>query len=304
MSSLGGIGGTALRLMRGRGFDCLALGVADFAEGRHEGFEVSGGRLSEAPRLWFDLASLSKPLYLGAARLRFPELFDGDMDLLLEHRGGFPPWGLLSDGDYRELLLSRPVRESETRYSDLSAIRLMLEIEKKSGRPLKEMVSDLWDEELRDWRDLPGDAVCPPTGFRGGRPVRGEVQDLNALNISAATPHAGLFATVGGLCRTLLAMDRELSLLERVGGEVARRGVGGGFVWGWDRPQGEATLAGAGHGPLAFGHLGFTGTMMWVDPDRRRGFALLANATRSHWHDRGGLNEMRRKLGRTVWALS
>ncbi len=302
---LDGLKQDCLDFIQEQNFDCLSLGVIDFDHASFECFEIASGEIVlEAPYLWFDLASLSKPLNLSASYLKFPELFDEEMLLLLEHRGGLKAWGLLSNDSYREQLLSYPIKESRTLYSDFSALRLMLEIEKKLGKGLKEIASYFWDRELRYWRDLPDVTVSPSTGWRNGW-ISGDVHDPNAFNIQGYTSHAGLFSTIGGLCRSLINLDKEASFVERVKKEIHQRSQEKKlerFVWGWDRAEGEETLAGQGCSEFTFGHLGFTGTMIWIDPAKRRGYALLTNATMLYCHERDELNKFRRRLGKKIWV--
>jgi CubicO group peptidase (beta-lactamase class C family) len=107
--------------------------------------------------------------------------------------------------------------------------------------------------------------------------LRGEVHDANAARLGGAAGHAGLFGTaeeVARLAREILE-PRSLRL-----GEPARRrlldpSAGGrtvGFV--------TAATSSAARGilpPVAPGHTGFTGTSLWLDPDRGRLFVLLTN---------------------------
>jgi CubicO group peptidase (beta-lactamase class C family) len=77
------------------------------------------------------------------------------------------------------------------------------------------------------------------------------------------------------------------------------------FAYGWDRVENPGnTLAGAGCGPSTFGHLGFTGTSIWIDPEKGLGHVILSNATKYHWYDKVGLNDIRRAIGEKVWSGS
>ena len=288
-----------------KSFDCLALGIVDFKTNSFRSFEINSSQtsLGDSP-LWFDLASLSKPLNLGSLYLKNPNFFDEKMIWLLEHCAGLKAWALLSPKNYSQQLLSYPLKKSKTLYSDLSALRLMLEIEKKSGQKLEKMAPFFWDSQLNYWRHLSGQESFPITGWRRG-PLQGEVHDPNAFNLQSYTAHAGLFATISGLCRSLLNLSQKTSFVEKIGQEISRRikeGDHGRFVWGWDRAQGEQTLAGRGAGELCFGHLGFTGTMFWIHPQKKRAYILLSNLTKLYWyHEREALNKLRRKLGEQIW---
>ncbi len=273
--------------------DHLAVGVVDFARGDFEAWE-------SRPATWFDLASVSKVLVNAAVFHLHGSDFTPEMRLLLEHRAGLYAWGLLPRQGWREQLLAYEVKESPTFYSDFSALRVMLEYEKRTGRKMKADASAIWDEQVRFWRDLPGDAHCPKTGEREGRDIIGEVHDPNAWNLKTFCSHAGLFGTVHGVCRTLLNLEKKTGFIAQVSGEIAR--TPHRFVFGWDRVENpEQTLAGKGCSAKTIGHLGFTGTSVWIDAEKRRGHVILSNATRDGWYLKEGLNEIRRAVGEIVW---
>jgi CubicO group peptidase (beta-lactamase class C family) len=74
------------------------------------------------------------------------------------------------------------------------------------------------------------------------------------------------------------------------------------FVNGWDRAQDlENTLAGTGCSEHTFGHLGFTGTSIWIDPVKKLGHVILSNATKLYWYDKQDLNNFRRLIGQRIW---
>ena len=285
--------------MKGQRFDSLAYALLDFERQKFESFNIGDHSHSN---VYFDLASLTKPLTLAALYHRKADLFSSQDHLLLNHRGGLPAWGNLPCHGWREELLGQKVVSSETLYSDYSALRLMLELEQKSGKSLREMCDFYWDGELCHWRDLPPTATCPATGYRGGKAIVGEVNDPNAWNLGIFCSHAGLFATVEGLARSLLALDRETGFVEQMkkafdGFEPAER-----FLHGWDTAQGPKSLAGQGCGKKTFGHLGFTGTSLWIDSEKGRGQILLTNGCHPWRYAREGLNVLRRELGTAGWA--
>ena len=149
----------------------------------------------------------------------------------------------------------------------------------------------------RGWRarDPAFDAGVAPTEvvpFRGGV-VRGAVHDENAWAIAgdAACGHAGLF----GAADDVLALG--VALVEILAGERAtfleatalRAAIapwpGGSHVLGFDTRSGETPSSGRRFGPHTFGHLGFTGTSLWIDPDAQLVGVLLTNRvhpTRDH----------------------
>jgi CubicO group peptidase (beta-lactamase class C family) len=110
----------------------------------------------------------------------------------------------------------------------------------------------------------------------------GEVNDENAAAMGGIAGHAGLFARALDVCRLGTAW---LSNLEGRAGplpvELAREATKpvepGTHALGWDTTKPEGSSAGTLMGPRTFGHLGFTGCSLWIDPDARVAIALLTN---------------------------
>src|SRR5207237_57843 len=140
------------------------------------------------------------------------------------------------------------------------------------------------------------------TAFRH-RLLRGEVHDENAGRLGGVSGHAGLFSSAGDLAvfaRWLLrqrtpevAGSRRTSPgglppassgdLRRLSASVVqeftrRQNIppGSSRALGWDTPS-ENSSAGTKMGPNAFGHTGFTGTSIWMDPDHDLFIILLTN---------------------------
>jgi CubicO group peptidase (beta-lactamase class C family) len=283
--------------------DALALGVIDFKKNSFAALEANTFegdiKFKAEPTLYFDLASLTKPLTNSLTYFLKPEAFDKESLLCLNHRAGLPSWGLLPRQGWRQQILDYPIKESETLYSDFSALRVMLELEKK-GLAQKELCQTIWDPETLFWTDLPQWYPTPQYGLKHGLPNYREVHDPNAWVIGTFCTHAGLFSTVDGLCRTLLSYQNKTDFISQVKGDLLKHQ--NRFAYGWDRvidPQN--TLAGSGCGKNTFGHLGFTGTSIWIDPDKMLGHVILTNAVKRHWYDKEVLNEMRKVLGAEIW---
>ena len=295
----------ALSLMNDQHFDSLAVGVIDFNKQAFESFEISAMNvLSGQPYLYFDLASLTKVLTNSAVKLKFPEVFDEKADLLLNHVAGLPSGGLLSKHKWREELLEYDIKLSPTLYSDYSSLRCMLEIEKKSGKKLKELCSYYFDSELLHWTELPENSFSPEYGIRNKKIVSGEVHDNNCFNIHEFVSHAGLFATVDGLCRSLLNLNQQTSMNEQLLNAFKTHKNEDRFIMGFDHVMDpEQTLAGKGATIKTFGHLGFTGTSFWINPETNRGAVILTNATQTYWYERSGLTKLRKALGAAIWRL-
>jgi len=56
----------------------------------------------------------------------------------------------------------------------------------------------------------------------------------------------------------------------------------------------KLTLAGSRANLSTFGHLGFTGTSIWIDSERKVGTVILSNATQNYWYDKAELNKLRK----------
>lgn len=125
-----------------------------------------------------------------------------------------------------------------------------------------------------------------PTEFdrRRGRLLVGEVHDENAWALGGAAAHAGLFGTaaaVGQSARHLLQiLDGRTGAFTRATLEtcIARRAEipGSSRALGWDTML-PTSSCGSRMSPRAFGHTGFTGTSLWIDPDRGIYAVLLTN---------------------------
>lgn len=282
-------------------FDHLALCYFDLTKDESMSLEFHQGIEKTLKNFYFDLASVTKVLTMGALACMNPKLFIGDKRLLLEHRGGLPRWAILGKKSWQETVTKFSIKESQTEYSDLSMLRLMLIVEEETGRPLKELVDSYWHNELVFWKDLPEDALCPDTGFRQGAVVNGEVNDDNCFKINRFCSHAGLFATPEGLLESLKNLEKKHKLLSYMK-EAFKNEKKDRYLFGWDTVEdSNNTLAGPGCPPMTFGHLGFTGTSVWMDAESGRGWFLLTNSTKKYWFNRKELTAIRHQLGSLLW---
>src|SRR5688572_10083674 len=125
-----------------------------------------------------------------------------------------------------------------------------------------------------------------PTGVDPwrGRLLTGEAHDENCWALGGAAGHAGLFGTAGatGECarHVLQVLAGRTGAYSRATLEtfVARRAdvPGSSRALGWDTML-PTSSCGTRMSPRAFGHTGFTGTSLWIDPDRRVYVVLLTN---------------------------
>ena len=132
-------------------------------------------------------------------------------------------------------------------------------------------------------------AVVTERCDRRGRLIRGTVHDENTNIIGGVSAHAGVFSTADQLLefgRHLLAIDRGLDvenpLISRETLHFAwspqARSAGGSHLAGWDTPSGERSSAGRGFDPAhTVGHLGFTGTSIWIERQKGVISVLLTN---------------------------
>jgi CubicO group peptidase (beta-lactamase class C family) len=133
-------------------------------------------------------------------------------------------------------------------------------------------------------------SAIPPTEddriFRN-RVIQGEVNDENASAMGGVAGHAGLFAPAIDVARFAESMLRAgapvfcpttVDLFTRRQDSPADTCR----ALGWDTPS-QPSSSGSHFSPRSFGHLGYTGTSLWIDPDRQLSVTLLTNRT---WPDR------------------
>jgi serine-type D-Ala-D-Ala carboxypeptidase len=217
---------------------------------------------------------------------------------LLLHNSGLPAgadvWASTPEGSLARAL-NVPLRAAagqRVEYSDIGFVVLWAAAEAAYGGPLYRLLDErvFGPLEMRSTTFLPGRWCerCAPTGqTREGASFRGVVHDPTARRIGGITGNAGLFSTVHDLTRfaAMLAMGGELDgirVLERETIErfTRRHGGAGTRALGWDTPgPGGGGGAGVQISASAFGHTGFTGTSLWVDPDRGTWVILLSNRT-------------------------
>ena len=230
-----------------------------------------------------------------------PEFAGGDKDLvtlrlLLEHRSGLPAgrdlWRIAhSPEEAREAVIQTPLAyhpDQYYEYSDLGADMLGFVVEAASGQRLDQFLADhVWKplgmedtffkpaDSLRD-RIAPTE-VNPPRGY----PLRGEVHDENAFALGGIAGHAGLFSSASDLAVFAQMM---LNGGQYNGTRIIADSTVGLFTTraartralGWDTCAGDGSC-GKYLSERAYGHTGFTGTSLWIDPDRDMFVILLTN---------------------------
>jgi CubicO group peptidase (beta-lactamase class C family) len=118
------------------------------------------------------------------------------------------------------------------------------------------------------------------------RIIQGEVQDENASILGGVAPQAGLFSTAEDLAKFANAMlnrGRPILRPETVSLFTRREAAPTGTTrtLGWDTPS-TPSQSGKYFSPNSYGHLGYTGTSLWIDPTRQLSITLLTNRT---WPD-------------------
>jgi CubicO group peptidase (beta-lactamase class C family) len=268
-------------------------------------------------RTIYDLASLTKPVCLATAAMVLydegklpldqkvqeilPE-FTGrwkervTVGHLLSHTAGLPAgrpiWRTAkSPMEGREQILSTDMNAmpgDSVDYSDVGAITLGLAIERVAGMPLDQFCESRIFRPLGmdDTRYRPAATLrrrIAPTEQRPprGHPAHGEVHDETAYTLGGVSGNAGLFSTA-----TDLAIFAQMMLNRGTYGGVRiiqdstvrqfTRLVMGNRTYGWETPAMER---GSGEflSANAYGHVGYTGTSLWIDPDRELYVILLTN---------------------------
>lgn len=182
-------------------------------------------------------------------------------------------------------------------YSDLGAIVLMQVIEKITGEPLNVYLQRhvFGPLGMTHTRYLPPASWIPfiaPTEHDPwrGRELRGEVHDENAARLGGVSGHAGLFSNAPDLARfafflldawhNRLPADAPLEIPSRIVRMFTTRQnlpPGSSRALGWDTSDHDGGSSGHLLSNVAFGHTGFTGTSIWIDPATDLVIILLTN---------------------------
>jgi CubicO group peptidase (beta-lactamase class C family) len=203
-------------------------------------------------------------------------------------------------------------------YSDIGFIILVVALERLAGEPLdtfcrREIFGPLGmsnttfnpPRELRaripptaDEREGDASPAEPRSTFRK-RIIQGEVQDENAFVLGGVAGHAGLFSTaedVACFAHVMLSGGSPILRPDTIALFTQREAgfVGTSRALGWDTPS-APSQSGTHFGPRSYGHLVYTGTSLWIDPDRQLSITLLTNRT---WPDcsNQAIKQMRPKL--------
>jgi len=217
---------------------------------------------------------------------------------LLTHTSGLPegidvPAGLSPQQALR-YVLATPLRSTpgmRVEYSDLSAVVLYAAAERAAGEPIYRLLDRrvFGPLRMRSTTYWPGEGCtrCAPTSRVMGPAFRGHVHDPISRRLGGISGNAGLFSTVHDLARfaAMMANGGELEGVRVLQASTIRlftqKQPGTGTrALGWDTPGRPGTsMFGERAGYHSYGHTGYTGTSIWIDPDLGTWVVLLSNRT-------------------------
>lgn len=231
------------------------------------------------PMYYSSQQNLSYPLQIGPTLFGSPILKDS-------------VWSWIADSK----MLEKPVRTPYTyRYSDLGFMMFKQLAERGLNQPLEEFLQQNFYEPLGAYSlgytplsRFPADMIAPTerdTLFRGSLLI-GTVHDERAAMLGGVSGHAGLFGTANDLSKLaqMLLQEGSYGGLQYYKSETVRRFTSRQFAssrrgLGWDKPvPGEWNSPTSRFAsPKTFGHTGFTGTCLWIDPEFNLVYIFLSN---------------------------
>lgn len=256
---------------------------------------------------------LDEPLgrhFSSAGWFRAPSLADATVRQLLTHTAGLASWTpLFASVSTRRAALAAVLQQSveapgSVRYSDLGFMLLGALVERVTKRRLDEVAHERVFDRLGMRETGFGPLVDVPSaatedcGWRN-RLLEGEVHDENASVWDGVAGHAGLFGTAADVARYAGAWLRRDPVLgseallaqstsaQVVGDDGAPRGLG------WLLAHAGVFAGGAARG---YGHSGFTGTSIWIDPEAGIASVLLTNRVHPHRARGGGIVGLRARF--------
>jgi CubicO group peptidase (beta-lactamase class C family) len=231
-----------------------------------------------------------------------PRRRDVTLRMLLAHSSGLPAYeklflkartrNELLEAAFTAPLTADPATRAE--YSDIGFILLGVALERLADESLDRFCQ----REIFAPLAMTNTTFNPPAEIRSKIPptaddqtfrhriIQGEVQDENASVLGGVAPQAGLFSTAEDLAKfahSMLNGGRPILRPETVALFTRRESAPAGTTraLGWDTPS-SASQSGRYFSPQSFGHLGYTGTSLWIDPTRQLSITLLTNRT---WPD-------------------
>lgn len=239
--------------------------------------------------------------------------------MLLAHSSGLPAYERLFErAQNREELfraaLTMPLAAdpgTRAEYSDIGFIILGELLARLADEPLDRFCR----REVFGPLGMARTGYCPPAAWRTQIPptvddrtfrhrvVQGEVHDENASMLGGVAGHAGVFAPAADIALFAHAMlngGRPILRPETLALFTHREQSppGTSRALGWDTPS-QPSQSGRHLSPAAFGHLGYTGTSVWIDPELQLAITLLTNRT---WpdHSNQAIKQVRPKFQDSV----
>ncbi len=199
--------------------------------------------------------------------------------------------------------------EERFRYSDVGFIVLAEVVQRKTGQDVhafsqKNIFVPLGMRETGYLPDASLHDRAAATERRKGQWMRGEVHDPRAYALGGVAGHAGLFSTAADLTRYANVMTNhgssgETTILSRKAFDAmtAAYAVPGDGIrgLGWDKQSGYSSNRGKTMTSSAFGHGGFTGTALWIDPEL--GLYVIFLSNRVHPDGKGSVNALAGQIG-------
>ena len=249
---------------------------------------------------------------------------------LLTHSSGLKPYeeyfknkniknsdDIIKDIVSKQNLLFEP--GSEFKYSDLGMILLMDIAEKITGRTFSELVQSWILNPLNmknSYFNPPVNIldVIPPTEIDNlyrNKIVKGFVHDENAFLMGGVSGHAGLFSNSYDIAKYAQTMinfgiynGSRVFNSYSIKKTITKQNIpyGSDYALGWDTPsiRGNSS-AGDFFSKGSYGHLGFTGTSLWVDPNQKIIIILLTNRTYPT-RDKLGMYKLRRDFHNEIMS--
>jgi len=262
---------------------------------------------------------LKRPVHLYLPEFDAPDKAPITVEMLLTHSGGLEAGAPLylkyrGRAEYIAQINARPLKSvpgTAAVYSDWDMVLLQAVIERITGETLDQLASDKVFRPLGmlDTQFNPDTsntalrrriAATMVDTARGGL-LQGTVHDGNAWALGGVSGHAGLFSSAHDLAAfSQFLLDGgsyngvRILAPTTVARWTNRQSLLSSRALGWDTP---AASSSSGHffGPRSFGHTGFTGTSIWIDPERGLFVVLLMNRVNSH-----GLSNRHVQLRRDV----
>ena len=270
-------------------------------------------------------------LDLDAPVAQYLPRFQGDrkdqvtVRMLLNHTSGmrsYVQFFKLAEGrdEAIDLLYLEPLQRApgtKAVYSDLNAMLLGLVVEEISREPLdkfalREVFLPVSMDNTRYVLPRSQRELAAPTGRWRGHPVGGVVNDQNAVILGGVAGHAGVFSTGSDLARyARWWLKRGYGATGPVVGPatmeefLSRTPSSGSRLLGWDTRDPEyppPSVFGELLSPSAYGHTGWTGTELWIDPERDLFLVFLTNRSYAPKvsHSISALRRVRAELSEAV----